>query len=139
MESSIMVKAGRQWLTAPGGFCSTWSRWQVEDIGWCEQQRPEINKIVQETHLKHISSADMTALKEKTCIPFLRKHHNCMTIWSVCTPVYIAQEMNKEWDLCVWLKGCDLIGIPEVWLDGSHDWYTAMSGYGLFRKSGLGK
>ncbi|GAB0202510.1 hypothetical protein GRJ2_002716600 [Grus japonensis] len=36
--------------------------------------------------------------------------------------------------MCARLQGYDLIGIMEMWWDGSYDWSVGMEGYRLFRK-----
>ena len=40
----------------------------------------------------------------------------------------------KELQMCMCIQGYDVIGITEVWWDGSHDCNVGMDGYKLFRK-----
>ncbi|GAB0181548.1 hypothetical protein GRJ2_000620100 [Grus japonensis] len=48
---------------------------------------------------------------------------------------------NKEEELetCACLQDCDLIGITEMWWDGSYDWSVGMEGHRLFRKDRQGR
>ena len=41
---------------------------------------------------------------------------------------------QEELEMCTCLQGHDLIGITEMWWDGSYDWNVGMEGYRLFRK-----
>ncbi|GAB0193035.1 hypothetical protein GRJ2_001768800 [Grus japonensis] len=41
--------------------------------------------------------------------------------------------------MCTCLQGYDLIGITEMWWDGSYDWSVGMEGYRLFRKDRQGR
>ena len=46
---------------------------------------------------------------------------------------------QDDLDMCVCLKGYDLIGIMEMCWDGSHDWSHLMEEYRLCRKDRLGR
>lgn len=53
-----------------------------------------------------------------------------------------ACSMRYKWEeleICVQLRGCDIVGITEMCWDGSHDWYVAKKGYRLFRKDRPGR
>ena len=40
----------------------------------------------------------------------------------------------KELQMCMCIQGYDVIGITEMWWDGSHDWNIGMDRFKLFRK-----
>jgi len=40
---------------------------------------------------------------------------------------------------CAHLQGCNLIGIMEMWWDGSYEWSVGMQGCRLFRKDRQGR
>ncbi|GAB0182364.1 cAMP-dependent protein kinase inhibitor alpha [Grus japonensis] len=46
---------------------------------------------------------------------------------------------QEELETCARLQGCDLIGIMEMWWDGSYDRTVGMEGYRLFRKYRQGR
>ncbi|GAB0191019.1 hypothetical protein GRJ2_001567200 [Grus japonensis] len=46
---------------------------------------------------------------------------------------------QEELETCACLQGYDLIGITEMWWDGSYDWSLGMEGYRLFRKDRQGR
>ncbi|GAB0204978.1 hypothetical protein GRJ2_002963400 [Grus japonensis] len=46
---------------------------------------------------------------------------------------------QEELEMCACLQGYDLIGIMEMWWDGSYDWSIGMEGYRLFRKDRQGR
>ena len=46
---------------------------------------------------------------------------------------------REESETCARLQGYDLIGIMEMWWDGSYDWSVGMEGYRLFRKDRQGR
>ncbi|GAB0175756.1 hypothetical protein GRJ2_000040800 [Grus japonensis] len=46
---------------------------------------------------------------------------------------------QEELEMCTHLQGYDLIGITEMWWDGSYDWSIGMEGYRLFRKDRQGR
>ncbi|GAB0209793.1 hypothetical protein GRJ2_003445000 [Grus japonensis] len=46
---------------------------------------------------------------------------------------------QEELETCVCLQGYDLIGIMEMWWDGSYEWSVGMEGYRLFRKDRQGR
>ena len=41
---------------------------------------------------------------------------------------------QEKLETCARLQVYDLIGVMEMWWDGSHDWSTGMEQYRLFRK-----
>jgi len=41
--------------------------------------------------------------------------------------------------MCTRLQDYDLIGITEMWWDGSCDWSVGMEGYRLFKKDRQGR
>ncbi|PKU27961.1 hypothetical protein llap_21735 [Limosa lapponica baueri] len=47
--------------------------------------------------------------------------------------------MQEELETCAHLQGYDLIGITEMWWDGSYDWSVGMERYRLFRKDKQGR
>ena len=46
---------------------------------------------------------------------------------------------QEELETCARLQGYDLIGITEMWWDGSYDWTFGMEEYMLFRKDRQGR
>jgi len=46
---------------------------------------------------------------------------------------------QEELEMCVPLRGYDIIGITETWWDSSYDWNIGMGGYKLFRKDRQGR
>ena len=52
----------------------------------------------------------------------------------LCANVCSMGNKQEELEVCTCLQGYDLIGIMEMWWDGSCDWSVGMEGYRLFRK-----
>ena len=54
----------------------------------------------------------------------------------ICLYANTRSTENKEEELqaCTWLQGYNVIGITEMWWNGSHNWNVGMDGYKLFRK-----
>lgn len=61
------------------------------------------------------------------------------------TSLSLRNQHLKAWgrsrrnQVCLQLKGCDLIRVTETWWDSRHSWSAAMDGYRLFRKDSDGE
>ncbi|GAB0186659.1 hypothetical protein GRJ2_001131200 [Grus japonensis] len=55
------------------------------------------------------------------------------------TNAWSMGKKQEEMETCAHLQGYDLIGIMEMWWDGSYDWSVGMEGYRLFRKDRQGR
>lgn len=48
--------------------------------------------------------------------------------------MHVVWGTSGQLKTCTCLHGFDIIGIPEIWWDGSCGWSTGMEGFRLFRK-----